>query len=80
MQEILRLAKVHGTVTHVATFQDTYQKNQGYDGGIVATTYTLPVGVLPAAYHGFESCDVCVNEDGTEVMEIDIDYSVSQMN
>lgn len=73
MQEILSLAKVHGTVTHVATFQDTYQKNPGDDGGIVATTYTLPVGVLPGVYHGFESNDICVNEDGTEVVEIDID-------
>jgi hypothetical protein len=27
MHEILRLAKVHGTVIHVETFQDTYQKN-----------------------------------------------------
>ena len=73
MQEILRLAKVHGTVTHVTTFQDTYQKNHGYDGGIVATTYTVPCGVLPAEYHGFASSEVCVNEDGTEVIEIDID-------
>jgi hypothetical protein len=38
----------------------------------VATTYAVPSGVLPAAYHGFESYDICVNEDGTEVVAIDI--------
>ena len=72
MHEIMRLAKIYGTVTHVATFQDTYQKNNCYDGCIVATTYTVPSGMLPAAYHGFESYDICVNEDGTEVVAIDI--------
>jgi hypothetical protein len=48
------------------------QKHNGYDGCIVAITYTVPSGVLPAACHGFGSYDLCVNEDGIEVVAIDI--------
>jgi hypothetical protein len=28
--------------------------------------------MLPATYRGFESYDICVNEDGTEAVAVDI--------